>query len=500
MMNIIKYAGLFMVVFSTFAQAQSLKNTETISFQLFNPEDSIGKEVFSQLDKFERFGHFGNVEDRAKNGQYISNYVNLFVKGAKVPDDLSDTIIGKKEITIEEYENLARKAPVFPYVLILEKQDTTKALKVDSSGFYYTTFRFFKLFDKRAIIGKVYKHAAIYSVGFKFRLDTSESYFTEIRKLEGDEFTDFKLGSYGRFIYSEILLSNDLTTLPKPLPPPYVPTSTPTKSNFFLYGGYLLTNFLAPENYKGNSNTNYSGTGQESGYSVGLKYQKGFGQNDLFGIIVGVEYEMNMYDFTQNDMSFEYSEDNDGNSLVDLEGGEYDKKYVDVSTYKENGDLSFIKPEIGLFLNFGKKKVNFQIIGAIGNAFLLQTNYSNRSITSSKGEIFGSGKPISGEHLGFYNQLETNFTGEFTEAQSYMFWKMGAGVDFKFGDRIGFSLSAEYRKSFTYVLRKNTADQAFLDPDKNLGYGSQFNVLSESRNYSAIAIVAGFKIYLNEKR
>jgi len=503
MKNLKTHIGLIALLFSLTMVAQSPKDekvTKSVKFSLFEPEDSIGTLVFRTLDNFEHFGHFGEIESGLKNGNFITKYMALFEPYAMMLDDLSDTIVKKEQVNKSQYEKLARKSGYQPYILFIEKSDSTVAVKQDSASFYTTRIRFFKLFKDKAIIGDTCLHGAIYSVGLKIYEDTALVKITDVRLEENGDHHRFYLGNYGRHIYSPILVSNKLESLIVPFPPRYKPTSQPSKSNIFLHVGYISTNYMQPEAMRNNLNAAYAFSGNESGRSAGIKYQKTYGRRGIFGLFFGVEYEENTYDFTHTNASFIYTEDQDGNQLIDLEGWEYDKKYVDVASYQEEGNITYVKPEVGLLFNLGGKVVNFQILGSVGNAFLMTKTYQANSIVSYQGEIDAIGVPISNEALGFYTDLEKTFEGDLSQAQNYMFYKAGAGIDFIISQRIGLSLLVEYRESFTYAFRKHNTDLMFLNPDTEAGYSSQLNTLSDSRLYNGLSLQAGIKIYLNELR
>ncbi len=512
MKYLLTYSWMLLLLVSTglYAQKTTQKTTkpnakavpvtpDSVMFSLFNPEDSLGRNVFRVLDAYEHFGHFGAVEDGLKNATFLNEFIALFDSNATIQDDFGSTI-NPQALPIAQYRSLAKQKGFQAYVLIIERSDTTIAREKDKSGNYYAQVRFFKLFNNKAIMGATQKHGAIYTVGLRLNKDGSKVKITHVTLAPGDEFFNFNLGKYGRHIYSSILVSSNLRTLVQEVPPPYQPKPTPTKSNFFVHAGYQITSFLQPEAMRNNLNANYNFSGTEQGRSIGFKYQKAYAPKDRFGLFFGVEYEENMYDFTHADASFVYTQDQNGNPLVDLEGTTYDKKYVDVASYAESGTLKYVKPEVGAFLNLGGKVFNFQLLGSVGNAFKLSSTYEAQSTVSYKGQIEGQGAPISEDALGFYTDLKTDFGGDHTEVQNFMFYKAGAGLDIILGKHFGLSFLFEYKSSFTYAMRKNTSELMFLDPDTGAGYISQFNTVNDSRLYNALSLQAGFKFYLNEKR
>lgn len=494
----ISVALLMLISMSGVAQPGSLKaDSSKIFVDLFNPEDTLGETIFNALDEFEKFGHFGSVEDGFKSKKYVKGFFNLFELDAKLVDDLTDTILGS-QVTLSEYRDLVNKKNYNHYALFLER-DSAIATKIVGSNYYELSLRMFKLFSDKAIIGDKYKHGAIYKVSLKFRLDTSVVKFTDVTLEEGKEYQDFILGNYGRHIYSTLLMSNNVESLAKPVPPPYVPTSQPTRSNFFIRAAMQYTDIFSPEAFAGNLDPAYSYSGTEDGRSFGFFYQKAFAKKDIFGLTLGVEYEQNSYQFRHDNAYFVYDSDENGDPLMDLEGTPYNYKHVFLQSHLEDGTLNFVKPEIGLFFNLGQGWFNVQLLGSVGNAFLLESRYDARTTVSYEGEMDGVGT-IQEPALGFYNNLEVTSSGTHNEVQSFMFYKGGLGLDFIIEERIGISLLAEYKSSFTYMIRKNSAGKPFLDPDTGAGFGSQFDYLNESRNYQGFSVQAGIKIYLNEKR
>ncbi len=509
MIHILKMTVTFLLLASTGLYAQkSTKNPvakpvpllpDSMVFGCFNPDDSIGSRVFNVLDAYEKFGHFGDAEDASKNVAFLNEFVSLFDESATLPDDLSDSIIKLPAISIAQYKVLGKQKGHQAYILVIERKDVTVARKKDESGNYYARVKIFKLFNSKAIIGAHQKHGAIYSVGLRINKNANEVKITDIVFTPEDEFFNFKLGNYARHIYSAILVSNKLNSLVIQVPQTNERKTIPSKSNFFIHAGYQQTAFLEPEAMRNNLNTNYAFSGTEQGRSIGIKFQKAMGIKERFGWFIGVEYELNDYDFVHTDARFLYTLDQNGNPLVDREGTPYDKKHVDVASYQETGTLSYLKPEIGMFLNMGGKVLNFQLLGSVGNAFKLSSTYQAQSTVSYLGEIIGKGDPISEDALGFYTDLQTNFGGDHKEVQNFLFYKAGAGLDIIMGKHFGLSLLFEYKGSFNDAITKNTSELMFLDPDTGAGFISQFNTLSDSRLYNALSFQAGIKFYLNRR-
>ena len=470
-----------------------------ITFDIYDPEDTLGNRIFQKLVEYERFGHFGSTESGQVEKKYIENFRTLFDDGVMLPEDMTDTNQVNAKISVDAYTQLAFKKGFFPYVLFIQREDVG-GYKLDTSEFYYTTVHLFKLFEDRALIGEKCTHGVELFVGLRFNRTGDSIMITEVTVPESGNHTQFILGKYGRHIYSPILVSNNIKTLIQEVPPPYVPTAQPTRSNIFLRVGMQYTDIFQPEALQGNLDPTYTFSGSEEGRSAGFFYQKAFAKKDVFGLTIGAEVEQNMYSFIHENGYFVYDSDENGDPLTDLEGSQYDNKHVYLHSHEEDGTLTYFKPEVGMFLNLGQGWFNVQLLGSVGNAFLMESTYNANTIVSYEGEIEGIGK-IQEPALGFYENLEVNTSGSHSELQSFMFYKGGLGIDFIIEERIGISLLAEYKGSFTYIIRKNSAThKPFLDPDTGAGFSSQLDHLNESREYQGFSVQAGIKIYLNEKR
>ena len=481
------------------AQGQAINSEKPdITFDLYDPEDTLGNRLFEKLVEYERFGHFGSTQSGSLEKKYMERFKALFDKGVMLPEDLTDTNAVHAKISMDAYTKLAYKRGFFPYVLFIQRENVG-GYKIDTSGFYYTTVHMFKLFEDRAIIGQKCVHGAELLVGLRFNRLGDSIMIADMSVPDGGNYTQFILGKYGRHIYSPILVSNNVKTLVQDIPPPYVPKSQPTRSNFFIRAGMQYTDIFSAQPLENNLNQNYAYSSSEEGRSAGFFYQKAFAKKDIFGLTIGVEVEQNTYQLKHENANFIFDSDENGDPLMDLEGTSYDYKHVFLQSHVEDGTLNFVKPEIGLFFNLGQGWFNVQLLGSVGNAFLLESTYDARTTVSYEGEMDGVGT-IQEPALGFYDNLEVTSSGTHNEVQSFMFYKGGLGLDFIIEKRLSISLLAEYKSSFTYMIRKNSAGKPFLDPDTGAGFGSQLDQLNESRNYQGVSVQAGIKIYLNEKR
>ena len=231
-----------------------------------------------------------------------------------------------------------------------------------------------------------------------------------------------------------------------------------------------------------------------------MQFQKAYGTNGFFGILFGVEYEINYYDFSHKNVTLSYTTDCDGNALTDLEGGVYDRKLADISKYDETGEMHYLRPEIGLFINVPFTSwLGIQFFGTLGNAFVFQNSYAANATVSYSG-VKGDYQVENEPALGFYTDKEVEFSGSLNNLQNFMYYRFGASLDINLARWLALSLQAEYRSSLTYAIRFRDYSCIFSDPDDMRSFVSQFDALKESRLYNAVALQAGFKIYLKEKR
>jgi hypothetical protein len=396
---------------------------------------------------------------------------------------------------------MAAKMNYQPYTLISER-NTFTAKRQDTTEEYIGYARVFKVFSDTARLYKQYEKGVMYEFEIRINTDSLTGVISNITLIDNKIYTNYLISGFGYQGNSRMLVSNNLNKLVSYKEPPKPKISKWTKSGFVLHGGYLFTNYLSPERFSNNLNQSTGFSGNEYGYVAGLQYQKVYGDNGLFGILFGVEMEINYYDFNYNALRFEYFTDCDGNPLVDLEGGAYDKKEVLVNNYQETGEMTYIRPEIGLFLNLQLGRAsNFQLFGTVGNAFILESNYDATATVSYTGfdQDFPD-VPVTEPNLGFYQDLEVPFSGEHQNLQNFFFYRFGATLDFKLANWLAFSILAEYRGSMTYAMRFREFNCAFLDPADQRTFVSKFDYLNTSRYYNAIGVQAGFKIMIKEKK
>ncbi len=326
--------NIFILIFAfavqVHAQAQDSATTQVspdLTFDIYDPEDTLGNRIFQKLVEYERFGHFGSTETGLLEKKYIESFRALFDEGVMLPEDMTDTNQVNAKITVQAYTDLAYKNGFFPYVLFIQREDIG-GYKLDTSEFFYTTVHLFKLFEERAIIGEKCVHGAELLVGLRFDRTGDSIMITEVSVPEGGNHTRFLLGKYGRHIYSPILVTNNVKSLVQEIPPPYTPTSQPTRSNLFMRVGMQYTDIFQPQAYPGNLDPAYSFSGSEEGRSAGFFYQKAFARKDIFGLTVGAEVEQNTYSLRHENGYFQYDSDEKGDPLTDLEGSVYDRKHV----------------------------------------------------------------------------------------------------------------------------------------------------------------------------
>jgi hypothetical protein len=494
-------AILFAFVANMQAQVQADSTLDVISCNPFNPEDTLGQIVWNLANDYERFGHFGKIEERSARKEYIKQFKTLFAPNTMLPNDLEGFEQLVQQLSIEKYVEKAATKGYQEYTLISER-GTFTASRQDSAEDYIGYARVFKVFSDTARLDKEYERGVMYEFEIRINTDSLSGQISNITLLDNKIYSNFMMAGFGYQGNSRMLVSNNLNKLVKYKEPEKPKVPKWTKSGFFLHGGYLFTNYLSPESFRNNLNQSTSFTGEEYGYVAGLQYQKVYGDQGVFGILFGVEMEINYYDFNHNALKFDYFTDCDGNALVDLEGGPYDKREVNVSSYQESGEITYIRPEIGLFLNLGLgRAANLQLFGTVGNAFVFESKYDATVLVSYTGYQNGIENPIQDQpNLGFYKDLEVPFSGEHQSLQNFMFYRLGATLDFRLANWLAFSVLAEYRGAMTYAMRFREFNCAFLDPADERTFVTQFDQLSSSRLYNAVGIQAGFKIFIKEKK
>lgn len=484
------------------AQNQADSTLSVITANPFNPEDTIGQIVWNLANDYETYGHFGMIDQGSVKQQYIEEFKKLFAPNTMLPNDLEGFEQLVQKVGIDQYAEKANSKGYQAYTLISER-GTFTATRQDSAEDYIGYARFFKVFSDTARLDKEYERGVMYEFEIRINADSLTGQISNITLIDNKIYSNFMMSGFGYQGNSRMLVSNNLNKLVSYKEPEKPKVAKWTKSGFFLHGGYLFTNYLSPERFRNNVNQSTSFTGEEYGYVAGLQFQKVYGEKGVFGILFGLEMEINYYDFTHNALRFDYFTDCDGNPLVDLEGGPYDKREASVSSYEESAEITYLRPEIGLFLNLGLgRAANLQMFGTVGNAFLFDNTYDALATVSYSGiKNDVSENPITDRpELGFYKDLEVPFTGEQQALQNFMFYRLGATLDFKLANWLAFSILAEYRGSMTYALRFREFNCAFLDPADERTFVTQMDQLSASRYYDAIGIQAGFKIFIKEKK
>ena len=125
----------------------------------FDHQDELGQALNVFLIQFEDKGHLGYEIDGYADKKTIDSYIDLFDPDATVPDDISDIDSVGGLISIVQYGKKANGKRYLGYSLIVEKK-LISATRIDSSR-YRGTYKYFKLYNEQAVIGKTYAHGAI---------------------------------------------------------------------------------------------------------------------------------------------------------------------------------------------------------------------------------------------------------------------------------------------------------------------------------------------------
>lgn len=465
----------------------------------YNPEDTVGEVVWNLLNDYDRFGHFGYATERKAKKEYVEAFKNLFVPLTMVPNDLEgvEQIIQTKNI--HEFINVGARKGYVPYTLIAEKTEF-KGAKGEDDTVFTGYVRLFKLFSDTARIGKEYELGVYYELEIQLNTSSLRAWISNITLIDQQLYTNFLLNAFGYQGNSQIMLSYNLNKLIGYKEPPKPKVAVLTKSNYHVHAGYVATDYMGAESFAFNENPNATFGSSQYGFVGGLHYQKAYGTNGFFGILFGFEVEQNTYSLTHRNITMSYTRDCDGNLLTDLEGGEYDQKRGEIALVEESGQMTLLRPEVGLFINVPfTTKFNIQFYGALGNAFKLNSTYSANATVSysgTKDDYIVEDEPA----LGFYTNKVVLYSGTHNNVQNFMFYRMGASFDMNVMPWLAFSLQVEYRSSLTYAMRFRNYPCLYQDPDDLRSFVSQFDALKTSRSYNAVGFQAGFKIFLKEKR
>ena len=507
-----KILFLFTVVIANFGFAQTNEveqkdSVQNIEVDPFNHQSKLGQSIYVFFLDFERTGHFADGPGEYTSTKLTNKYIALFAEHAKVPNDINmkDTAVGKP-ISVNEYARHAKKHGYFHYRLILEKKIINATL-VDS-GRYKGTYRFFKLYSEKAVLGEAYQHGASFEMVFEFNVDGSDIRISGITQVAGGEYRKFRLGNFGYTSDFNLMASNNLKTLIKEptalqiesLKPPKDSADYRAQPALVLFGGYVLPDYLTPSVYKENLNDNAPNSSKQTGYSIGARLELPLGKKGNLNLFFGLEYEKNKYEVKYNDLAFIYKTDVLGKPLEDLEGNPYDEKWVDVSKYFESGSLAFIKPEIGLVykIKLGKK-IRLNLLGGVGYSYLTKSDFKLDATVSYRGKIYGLGNPISSEELGFYTDYLKNNFGEITNATSFYYYKYGGSLDFRLSKHSFLSFGFEMRTGLSSVLSAGEEFYPFLDPAINDTFLSNYTNVPESRTYQSMMFNMSLKFEIRKK-
>jgi hypothetical protein len=487
------------------ANGQNTDPLDTIlnmQVDLFDHQDELGQALNVFLIEFEAKGHLGNEEDGYTDRKTIEGYVSLFDADASVPDDISqpDSIGGR--IAISKYGKKANGKKYFAYSLIVEKK-LIKATRVDS-GRYKGTYKYFKLYNEQAVIGKAYALGAIYMMELEFNRNGSGIQINSIIKQEENgEFRVFELGNFGYTSNNNIKASNNLQSLIKEpsefaklkFAPPKDSSLYRVGPSVMVSGSYILPNYFNPLAYFGNINSEVPASSNQSGWKAGVKIILPNGKEGNFNFTIGLAYESNSYDMIYEDLSFIYQTDCFGDRLLDLEGTEYDEKYVNVSSYKENGSLAFLQPEAGVLyhINFGEK-MKLSLFGNVGFSYLTNSSYNSETIVSYSGKKLGLGV-VDHEELGFYQDYNKKIDGEISNAISFYKLGYGGSLDFSLGEknRSWLSINFEMNQGLSPIFDTGYEFCPFLDVDVNDTFLSTFTNTQKQLQYNSMAIGVSYR-------
>ena len=497
-----------LALFSLFVMAAKAQNTDPLDTILkmhvdpFDHQDELGQALNVFLIDFEAKGHLGYDEDSYADHKTIDGYVNLFDPDATVPDDISepDSIGGL--IAISKYGKKANGKKYFNYSLIVEKK-LINATRVDS-GRYKGTYTYFKLYSEKAVIGNTYALGAIYTMELEFNRNGSEIHINSIdqQKTNG-EFRVFKLGNFGYTSNNNIKASNNLQSLiQEPSEAAKLRFAPPKDSSLYrvgpsimMVGAYILPNYLNPLAYAGNINPEVPTKSTQSGWKAGLKIFLPTGREGNFNFTLGLGYESNMYDMAYEGLSFVYREDCFGDPLIDLEETEYDEKYVNVSSYREKGELSYLQPEAGILyhINFGEK-FKVSLFGNAGFSYLTNSIYNSETVVSYSGKKNGLGV-VDHPELGFYKDYNSTIDGEVSNAISFYKLGYGGSLDFSLGEknRSWLSFSFEMNQGLSPVFDTGYEFCPFLDVDVNDTFLSTFTNTQEQLQYNSMAVGVSYR-------
>lgn len=515
--NKIYIVGFFALFACNLAVAQNTKNKktttapapvpevvlpETIVFDPYNPEDSLGIYFLKMVIDFEKFGHLAKQENQAISQDLLKKYIALFNANATLPNELGKNK-SFEDNTLAQFQNAATGLEYQPYLLFVQKGVLTANLQ-EGTNEYVGKFDFFKLYADKASFMANYESGVFYTLTYRYKV---EGYVVQIDKVEVQENgvkNNFALGGFGYMGTSAVLICNNLNALVKPLvvdlgPQPRKKEKVLNKSNITLQAGVFVPMFLQTELIASNLNFQSSRSDASNGQTAGIQLQKVFGKKGMFGMSLGVAYQQLKFNNTYNDQTFVYTSGPDNSELEDLEGNIYDVRFVQISSFEDNGSLTYIRPEFGLLLNFPlSKSVWLQLNGAFGQQFMQSNTYNTNTIVSYQGQINGQGGPISQDELGFYTNYKKEATGNLSTAQSFTDMRFGASLDVMLGQRVALMFQANYHQSLTYAFREQKFGFPFFDPAVDSDFQSKMNYLDASRNFKAVSFQFGVRFYFKQ--
>ena len=476
----------------------------TISVDPFDHQSKVGQAFYVFLLEFERDGHLGEESGGFANSKRIRSYLSYFNDSATIPDDLSTLKFVQPPVKKDEYAKLAKKHGYLDYSIIVEKRNI-EGVRIDSAR-YRGSYKYFKLYDPKAIIGEAYFHGVMYEMEVEFNLDGSNIMINQIEMLDSGEFHVFKLGKFGYTSDNRLKATNNLWSLIQEPSASAIEKFKPPKDSslyrvgpsFMFYGSYVQPNYLTPVIYLGNHTPKVPTTESKNGFAAGLKILLPTGKEGNFNFTIGLGYERNNYNLTYEGLEFIYDTDCFGDPLVDFEGMEYDEKRVYVSSAKESGSLTFIQPEFGMLYHINlSTRMRLSLFGSLGYSYLAGSNFESESIVSYQGRK--GDFVIEVEELGFYQDRLKTSTGEISNATSFYTGKFGMSLDFSLSKRTWLAFAFDLRAGLSPVFRTGYEFCPFLDVHVNDTFLSTYTNVAEEKYYDGFAITVSYRYQFPKK-
>lgn len=500
---------------------------QTITFNPFNPEDTLSEHFGYLLNNYFAFGKFQEPFNALTGKSSKDIFMSLFTPQAHIANDLGAPANFTSKIPIKDYATQAAAKRPRNYELFLQKGLVVEGKLDTLQRDYVAEYPIFKLFADKALHRYPYQLGAIYILRIRINAKKHTFLIEDIRIEEGNVFENFALGGFNFQGDSPLLITSSLESLVRDVKEAIDPNDLKrrdsqmalqsynateksksedkrrvlTRSNISVTVGLHIPEYMAPIPVPQNTSEDASYTGTQSGDGLGVIYQKVVGKNDGFGWFVGLSYNRMYFNASYENLGIVYNQSPNGEPLQDLEGNKYDYRFVDVHQFKDVGYLNYLTPEFGFLLNIHLGKgAYFQATSSLAHHSLIQNTSNTSGIVSYRGQVDGQGAPISQDELGFYTNKEVEWSRSFTEMQSFMAYHLGLSLNIMLGQKMAFYLEGRYNHSLAYAIRqKVNTDLPFFDIDEN-SWKSPMNYLPESRHFQSFSIQAGLRYYLFEMR